>query len=165
MNYSIKEISKLAIIAATYTVVTVILAPISYGSIQVRLSEALTLLPFYLGTPAAISLWLGCMLANYLGGTGIIDIIFGSLLTLIAGLFTAKSKNLYTAGIYPVLFNAFGVALILHYTVKSPYWLTVLYVAFGQFVSVYIVGIILMRLLERYDIFEKIKIRNSDQLS
>ena len=143
MNYSIKEISKLAIIAATYTVVTVILAPISYGSIQVRLSEALTLCHF-IWVPAAISLWLGCMLANYLGGTGIIDIIFGSLLTLIAGLFTAKSKNLYTAGIYPVLFNAFGVALILHYTVKSPYWLTVLYVAFGQFVSVYIVGIILM---------------------
>ena len=156
MKFTVKEISKLAVIAAIYTVVTVILAPISYGNIQVRLSEALTLLPFYLGTPTAISLCLGCMLANYLGGTSIIDIVFGSLLTLIAGLFTAKARNIYTAGIYPVLFNAFGVALILHYTIKLPYLLTVLYVGSGQFISIYIVGFSLMKLLERHDILKRI---------
>lgn len=154
MNLNVKEITKLSVIAAIYVVITVILAPISYGGIQVRISEAMTLLPFFMGTPTAIALWLGCMLANYIGGLGLIDIVFGSALTLIAGLLTAKAKNIYIAGIYPVVINAFGVALILYYTLKLPYYLSVLQVGLGQFISIYIVGLILVNALKNYDFFQ-----------
>lgn len=144
-----KNIARIALIAAIYAVITIILAPISYGNIQVRVSEALTLLPYFLGYQAAIGLWIGCMIANFYGGLGIIDIIFGALLTLIAGLFTARARNIYTAGIYPVIINAFGIALILNLVVEAPYFLTVVYVGVGQLISVYLLGIPLMKLLNK----------------
>lgn len=158
MNFSVKEITKLAVIAAIYVVVTLAISPLSFGRLggfQVRISEAMTLLPFFMGAPVAIALWLGCMLANYIGGLGIVDIVFGSALTLIAGLLTARAKNIFTAGIYPVLINAFGVAFILHYTLELPYWLSVLQVGVGQFISVYIIGMILMNILKKYEFFNE----------
>jgi len=155
VKIGVRQITKMAVIAALYAVVTIILAPISYGPVQVRVSEALTLLPFYLGSPAAIALWIGCMLANYIGGYGLIDIIFGSAITLFAGLLTARSRNLYTGALYPVFFNALGVGYILHYTLELPFWITAVQVGAGQFVAVYIIGILLMKLLNRYDFFER----------
>ena len=78
-----KYLTHAAIIAAVYVVLTIIFAPISYGQVQVRISEALTVLPYF--TPAAIpGLFIGCIIANIYGGAGIIDIIFGSLATLFA---------------------------------------------------------------------------------
>ena len=72
-----------AVIAALYAALTLLLAPISYGPIQLRLSEALTLLPILL--PEAVpALAIGCLLANILGGATIFDIIFGTLATLLA---------------------------------------------------------------------------------
>ncbi|MFW5972176.1 MAG: QueT transporter family protein [Bacillota bacterium] len=158
MKLNVNQITKISVIAALYAVITIIFAPISYGPIQVRVSEALTLLPFFMGVPAAVGLWIGCMIANYIGGYGVIDIVFGAGITLIAGLLTARAQNLYTAAIYPVVLNAFGVALILYYTLELPYWLTALQVGIGQFIAVYILGILLMRLLQRYNVFERIKL-------
>ena len=157
MKFNIRQIAKIAVIAALYAVITIILAPISYGAIQVRVSEALTLLPFFMGSPVAVGLWIGCMIANYIGGYGLIDIVFGAGITLIAGLLTARSRKLYIAAIYPVVLNAFGVAFILYYTLELPYWLTALQVGIGQFIAVFILGIILMKILKKYDFFENIK--------
>ncbi|MFW5981969.1 MAG: QueT transporter family protein [Halanaerobiaceae bacterium] len=158
MKFTVKEITKMALIAALYVVITIVLAPISYGNIQVRLSEALTLLPFFMGYPAAIALGIGVMIANYFGSPlGMMDIILGPVLTLVAALLTARARNLYAGAIYPVLINAFGVAFILNYSLELPYWLSVLQVAAGQFIAVYVVGILLMRILQRYDFFDKIK--------
>ena len=76
-----------AIIAALYAATTLLLAPISYGEIQVRLSESLTLLPILL--PEAVpALTIGCLLANVLGGCTIFDIVFGTLATLLAAICT-----------------------------------------------------------------------------
>ena len=76
-----------ALIAAVYVVLTLVFAPFSYGEIQVRISEALTILPFF--TPAAIpGLFVGCILANLLGGAIPLDIAFGSIATLIGAVFT-----------------------------------------------------------------------------
>ena len=78
-----------ALIGAIYAVLTIAFAPISYGQIQVRISEALTVLPFF--TPAAIpGLFIGCIIANLYGGNGIIDIVFGSLATLGAAALSYK---------------------------------------------------------------------------
>ncbi|WP_459841636.1 QueT transporter family protein [Halanaerocella petrolearia] len=137
----------MASIAAIYVVITLIFAPFSYGPIQVRISEALTIIPFYFGPWSAIGLWIGCMIANIFGGLGIIDIIFGSILTLVAGLLTSKAPNKWLAGIFPVIINALGVALILKYTVGAPYWITSLYIGIGETISVYIIGIPIIKLL------------------
>ena len=76
-----------AMIAAIYVVLTVILAPFSYGEVQVRVSEALTILPVF--TPAAIpGLFVGCLISNILGGCILPDIIFGSIATLLGACFT-----------------------------------------------------------------------------
>ena len=71
-----------AAIAAVYVVLTLVFAPLSFGEVQIRFSEALTVLPFF--TPAAIpGLFVGCIIANLLGGAIPVDIIFGSIATLI----------------------------------------------------------------------------------
>lgn len=158
MKFNVNQITKISVIAALYAVITIVLAPISYGPIQVRVSEALTLLPFFLGSPAAFGLWIGCVLANYIGGYGAIDIIFGAGITLIAGLLTARASSLYKGAIYPVVLNAFGVALILYLQLGLPYWITVLQVGIGQLIAVFILGIMLMKILKRYELFNKIKI-------
>lgn len=140
-------ITKIGIIAALYVVITLIFSPISYGPIQVRFSEGLTILPFFLGSWSAVGLWIGCMIANFAGGLGLIDVVFGSLLSLIAGLLTARAKNIWTAGIYPVVINAFGVALILKIVGElgeAPYLITVFTVGLGQVISVYLIGVLII---------------------
>lgn len=141
MKINSKLITKIAGVSAIYAVLTILLAPISYGAIQVRIAEALTLLPFFLGNWAAVGLWIGCIFANMFGGLGLIDIIGGSTLTLVAGLLTARANNIWEAGIYPVVINALGVGLILNLTLELPYWSTSLYVGIGELISVYIVGV------------------------
>lgn len=153
-----KKIAQGAIIAAIYIILTVILAPISYGPIQVRVAEALTLLPFWFGISAAVALWLGVMVANIFGGLGAIDIFGGSLITLVAGILTAKSPNIYVGTLPPVILNAFGVAGILYFVLNLPhYWPLVLYVGIGQTIAVILIGIPLMKfLVKRLDKFLKI---------
>ena len=81
-----------AAIGAIYVVLTLLFAPLSYGEVQVRFSEALTILPYF--TPAAIpGLFVGCILSNLLGGAIPVDIIFGSIATLIGAIFTYKRQS------------------------------------------------------------------------
>ena len=95
-----EKISRGALIGALYAVLTIGLAPISYGPVQFRVSEALTLLPFYL--PEAIpGLFAGCVFANFFGGFGLPDMVFGSLATLIAAILSRKSGNIYLAALWP----------------------------------------------------------------
>jgi uncharacterized membrane protein len=149
MSVSSKYIARAGIIAALYAVITIILAPISYGPVQVRVSEALTVLPYL--TPAAIpGLFIGCLLANIYGGLGIYDIVGGSLLTLLAAFFTyllSRTKKPILAPLPPVLLNAFGVSLYLHFLFRMPYWLTVAYVGIGEVVACYILGYPLLKII------------------
>ena len=81
-----------ALIAAVYVVLTMVFAPFSFSEIQVRIAEALTILPLF--TPAAIpGLFIGCLLGNILGGAALPDIIFGSLATLIGAYGTWMLRN------------------------------------------------------------------------
>ena len=86
-------LTQAAVIAAIYVVLTIIFAPFSFGEVQVRISEALTVLPFF--TPAAIpGLFVGCIIANLFGGAIPADIVFGSIATLLGALGTyALRKN------------------------------------------------------------------------
>jgi uncharacterized membrane protein len=148
-TYTSKYLAQTGLIAALYADITVILAPISYGPIQVRVSEALTVLPYL--TPAAIpGLFVGCVVANIYGGLGIYDIIGGSLCTLVAAFLTflaSRAKKPIFAPVPPVLVNAFGVSLYLHFLFQLPYWLTVIYIAAGEIVACFIIGYPLLRIV------------------
>ena len=151
MKFPTKFITTSAIIGSVYVALTIMLAPISYGQIQVRVAESLTVLPFMF--PQAIpGLYLGCMAANIYGGLGPIDIFGGSLLTLIAALLTwwlRRFNKPWLAPLPPVLVNAFGVGLILHIQLHLPYWITVLWVGLGQAIACYVLGLPLLKLAKR----------------
>ena len=133
-------------IAAIYVVLSILFAPISYGPIQVRIAEALVILPF-IDPSAIIGLFLGCVLANVYGGLGMVDIIGGSLCTLIAAYLTYKVKKPKLAPLPPVLINAFGVSIYLHLLFDLPYWVTVLYIGIGEVIACYVLGYPLLILL------------------
>lgn len=144
----IRILTRAAIIAVLYVVLTVVAAPISYGPVQFRISEALTVLPFF--EPAAIwGLFTGVLIANIFGGNGLPDIIIGSLLTLIAAYLTWKIKKPLIALVPPVIINAFGVAAILWYVLQIPYFPAVLSVGFGQLTVIYLLGLPLLMILLR----------------
>jgi len=142
LNYIIR----VAMIAAIYVVLNIIFAPISYGPIQARIAEALVVLPF-IDPSAIIGLFLGCILANVYGGLGMVDIIGGSLCTLVSAYLTYKVKNPKLAPLPPVLINAFGVSIYLHLLFDLPYWMTVLYIGIGEVIACYILGYPLLILL------------------
>ena len=103
-------------IAAIYVVLTYVFAPFSFGEVQVRISEALTILPVF--TPAAIpGLFIGCLIGNILGGAILPDIIFGSIATLIGAFFTWKlrEKSPYLAPVPPIIANILIVPFVLRY--------------------------------------------------
>jgi len=136
-------IARAAVIGALYAALTLALAPISYGLIQFRIAEALTVLAFF--TPAAVpGLFIGCLMANIVGGLGVIDIVFGSLATLIAAYMTYKIKNRFLAPLPPVLINALVVGPIVAFYVGVPFYLGMLYVGLGQLVVCYVLGLPLL---------------------
>lgn len=165
---------RIGIIAALYTVLTLITIPIAFGPIQVRISEALTLLPLVM--PEAIpALFLGCILSNIISAYGVFDIVFGSLATLLAGFLTfligrvfrfykkneitlENKKKAYTTmffryflgGLPPVLINAIVIPLIIYF-VSTPegYWINFASILATQAIWVYALGIPMILVLEK----------------
>ncbi len=137
-----------AMIGAIYVVITLIFAPISYGMIQVRISEMLMVLPYF--TAAAVpGLFVGCMIANIFGGYGMLDIVFGSLATLISAYLITKIENKYLVPLPPVLINALIVGKILSIVLEMPFYLTAIWVGVGQIVACYGLGLPLLLFLEK----------------
>lgn len=141
-----------AAIAAVYVVLTLVFAPISYGEVQVRISEALTILPFF--TPAAIpGLFVGCIIANILGGCILPDIIFGSLATLIGAIGSyLLRKNPYLVPVPPIVSNTIIVPLVLFYGygVNLPIPFMMLTVGIGEAISCGVIGLIFLFTLKKY---------------
>lgn len=104
-NNAIRSLCLSAMIAAIYAALTMALPMLSYGPVQLRFSEALTVLPF-LFPQAVPGLFLGCAISNILSAYGIVDVIFGSLATLLAAVWTSKLRNPWLAPLPPVLCNA-----------------------------------------------------------
>ena len=146
-----KTISLSAVVAALYAALTVLLAPISYGPMQVRIAEALTVLPFVF-SEAIPGLYIGCMVANIWGGYGPIDIFGGSAVTLIAALLTfylRRLNKLWLAPLPPVLLNAVAVGWYLHILTETPLLLNMAYIALGQTVACFGLGLPLLHALRR----------------
>ena len=142
-----KYIAKAAIIAAIYAVTTLVISPISFGQNQVRISEALNVLVYF--TPAAIpGLFIGCVIANLTSPYGLIDIVFGSLATLLAALCARKIKNKYLMQLPSIIFNGIFVGFVLYEMSSLPFWIGFLSVSIGQTISLYVVGVPLILLIE-----------------
>ena len=144
-NKSVLFMAQAAMIAAIYVVLTIVFAPFSFGEVQVRIAEALTILPVF--TPAAIpGLFIGCLIGNILGGALLPDIIFGSLATLIGALFTylLRKRSKFLAPLPPILANIVVVPFVLRYAygVLLPIPFTMLTVGIGEIISCGILGMI-----------------------
>lgn len=152
-NKSVLFWTQAAMIAALYVALTIIFAPFSFGQIQVRIAEALTILPVF--TPAAIpGLFAGCLIGNILGGAILPDIILGSLATLIGACFTylLRNKSRYLAIIPPIFSNAIIVPFILRYAygLNLPIAFLMLTVGIGEVISCGVLGIILYGSLKKH---------------
>lgn len=148
---SVMRLTRGALIAALYTALTLLLAPISYGAVQVRISEAFTLLPV-LFPEAVPALVVGCMLSNILGGCMLPDIIFGTLATLLGAVCTyLLRKNKWLAALPPVVFNGLIVGTVVHvcYTPEMALPLCMLFVALGEAIAVYACGMIFLKAMAR----------------
>ena len=142
----IQEICVNGIIAATYAAFTIAMSPIAYGPIQFRFSEIMVLLCFF-NKKYSIGLTIGCLLANCLSPTASLDVLFGTVATLLACFGIMFSKWLWLAAIFPVISNSFIVAWELTFF-GEPYWLSVLTVGLGELtvmVAAYIIFMILKR--------------------
>lgn len=142
-----------AAIAAVYVVLTTVFAAFSFGEVQVRISEALTILPVF--TPAAIpGLFVGCIISNFLGGAILMDVIFGSIATLIGAVFTWKLRrsSKWLAPIPPIVANAVIVPFTLYYGygVNLPIPFMMLTVGIGEVISCGVLGMILYEALNKY---------------
>jgi len=161
MRRETKFLTQAAIIAAIYVVLTLTFAPISFGSanspIQFRISEVLTILPIF--TPAAIpGLFIGCAVANINSPFGPIDTLVGSIATLVAAYFTFKLRGRkFIAMLAPAISNGLFVGSMIYFGMFQNQqfnligWLTaMLFVAFGEVVVCYALGIPFMAILTKY---------------
>ncbi len=146
-------ITQAAMIAAIYVVLCLIFEPISYGAIQTRVAEALTVLPFF--TPAAVpGLFIGCLIANLIGGGIMVDVIFGSAATLIGavGTFLLRRRSKFLAPLPPILANMAIIPFVLRYGYGEPLSIPFLMgtVGLGEILSCGIMGTVLLMVLSRY---------------
>lgn len=150
MHITTRKLTAAAVTGAAYAALTMLLAPISYGAIQCRVSEVLCILPFFIPC-TAWGLFVGCAIANLLSAAGIFDVVFGSLATLLAALM-------------PVVFNFVLVGAVLTWSLtdavfphlNASFWIFGGQVALGEVIVLGVLGLPLMRLLPRNPKFREI---------
>lgn len=165
-NKKVLYLTQAAMIAALYVVLTLLANALGLasGSIQVRFSEALTVLPFF--TPAAIpGLYIGCLIANIVTGAALPDILFGPVATLLGAVGTwalgkaagrlaaGKKASLYhwLSPLPPTLANGIIVPFILKYAYGIvPLWFSFVTVTIGELISCGILGLLLLFTLQKY---------------
>ena len=158
-NLSVRRLVRCAVIAAVYVVVCLVLAPFSYGAVQVRVAEALCLLPVF-GAEYIVGVTLGCCLANLLGST-VVDVVFGTLATLLACLVTYKLRDIRVKGLAipaslpPVVFNMIIVGafeITFFFSDGAPTAMLAVFnavtVGIGELISCTILGVALVKLIE-----------------
>ena len=144
----LSSLSRSALIAAIYATLTLVLYPIGYGAIQFRLSEALTLLPLVF-PEATLGLFVGCIVANLFSpNILILDVVFGSLATLLAAFVVSKMKSVWIAPLAPAVFNGLIVGAVIAYSeigIKAgfgaAYLFNILSIGGTELAVCYIVGV------------------------
>ena len=161
MKFTPRNLAFAAVVGAAYCALTVLLAPISFGVVQFRVSEALCILPAFMPV-TSWGLWIGCALANFFGGYGAPDIVFGSLATLGSALCAAALAKNQPQPLHfgrcilvcamPALWNAPVVGAVIAWSTGA-FWsalpLTALQLAVEEAGVLFIIGLPLMKLLPR----------------
>ena len=151
------KITQGAVIAALYVLLTMLFQPISFGAVQLRVAEALTILPLF--TPAAVpGLFVGCLLANILGGGIVLDVVFGSLATLIGAWIGYKLRaNRWLVPIPAILANTLIIPFVLKYgygVADLGLPLIAAYILLGEIGGCYLLGELLASaMLHRHILF------------
>ncbi len=150
-----RKITKASLIAGLYIILVLIQIPmgsLSFGPIQFRLAEGLVLLPL-VESAAVPGLFIGCLISNLLlagfSAFGMVDIVFGSLVTLLAAYLTSRAKNKFLGSLPPIVLNGFIVSIWVSYFTKIPYWLTVAGIISGEAASVLLLGNIVLYAYEK----------------
>lgn len=145
-----KYLTKSGLIAAIYIILVLIQVPmgdLAFGPIQLRFAEGLTLLPL-VESAAVPGLFVGCLVSNLIlasySSFGLIDILGGSLVTLVAAYLTSKMPNKFTAALPPIILNGLIVSIWVSYFTNVSYWITVLGISGGEIASVAIFGTIML---------------------
>ena len=165
---NIRKIAFAGVVAAIYAALTLALAPISYGNVQFRIAEALTILPFFF--PITLpGLFIGCIIANLFSPYGILDVVAGSTASLLAGLCTMylgkinrESIGLKALACFPpVIFNAIIIGAVIAFSITSSsveFWSSFiifgLWVGLGQLVVLYGLGFPLMLYLPKTSLYK-----------
>ena len=165
MQMTTKKIAQAAIVGAAYAALTVVLAPISYGPIQFRVSEVLCILPFF-APFTSWGLFIGCIIANLASPSGVLDVFFGPLATLGACLCIAAigqrgagAKSwfrIFLACLMPALWNGVIIGLVLMWTLtetrfpqfSNVFWVFGGEVALGELVVMLVLGIPVIKALQ-----------------
>lgn len=143
MKITVKQLTRGAVVGALYTVLTLLLAPISFGAIQFRVSEVLTVLPFIM-PEAVLGLTVGCFISNIISSS-LIDAVLGTLATFLAALATSKIKKMYLAPLPAVIFNSVIVGgaitiMSMEFTLSN-YLIIAFSVGISEFIICYAGGI------------------------
>lgn len=155
---SVRKLAVAAVVGAAYAALTLIFLPISFGPVQCRVSEALCVLPFFF--PYTMwGLFVGCILSNLVGGYGILDIVCGSLATLLAAWCTAHVRRKWLAPLPPVLSNGVIIGAMLAYVLTpssfgASFVLFGAQVAAGELLACYVLGLPLLIFLPRLSAFQ-----------
>lgn len=156
---SIRELTVCAMLGAIYAVLTMVLPIPQYAGVQIRLAEALTVLPF-LFSAATPGLFVGCLIANLLSPYGLLDVVAGSAATLIACLWTQRLKNRWLAPLPAVVCNAVIVGGVIAFAMTgfgpgfwAAYALNALSVGLGELIASYALGSVLLSYLPRLSYF------------
>ena len=156
-RFTTRQIATAGLIAALYAVMAYFAAVfgVAYGPVQIRFSEALCVLPF-LFPEATPGLFVGCLVANLLSPYGLLDIVFGSLATLLAALWTQHTRRKWLAPLPPVICNAVIVSAVISYeqtglTAAFPALLgyNAVTIGLGEAVACYVLGGLLLAGLPR----------------
>lgn len=165
MKITLSSLVKIAMIAALYSTVSLVLAPFSFGNIQVRVAEGLTLLPL-ISPLAIVGLTLGCFITNFVGVImganilGMMDVFIGTFATLIAAILTYQLRKItikgfpFLSSLMPIVINAIIIGAELAYVFAPEFTFTyfaifALEVGIGQTIAVYVVGLPILSALKK----------------
>ncbi len=159
MNKKTRFLTEGALIAALYVVLTYItsIAGLASGAVQVRISEALCILPAFTFS-AVPGLFVGCLAANLLTGAALWDIVFGALATLLGAVGTYLwGKNAFTVSVFPIVSNTVIIPFVLKiaYGVEQGYIFLVLSILAGEVISCGLLGGFLYSGLKKTKLFVK----------
>ncbi len=164
-NKKIAFITRAGVIAALYAALTILLHPISFGAVQLRVSETLTVLPFFF-LEAVPGLFIGCIVSNLFSpNIVILDVVFGSLATLLAAVCTRLTRIKWLAPLPPVIFNALIVGAVITFSTTNQDSFAAAFagnavsVGIGEFIVCYGLGLPLMFAI--WSVSRRLKTENS----